>query len=98
MKYSSDEEDEYDLRDTIEFIPFPGEKDNDGNIDADHSRYNEELSKEIKDNLIGTSVLLSTGGRILEGIIISRKRTADGKQLKGKENKNNLLDTRPYNV
>ena len=46
MKYSSDEEDEYDLEDTIEFIPFPGERDNDGNIDADHSRYNEELFKE----------------------------------------------------
>ena len=29
MKYSSDEEDEQDLEDTIEFIPFPGEKDND---------------------------------------------------------------------
>ena len=98
MKYSSDKEDEDDLEDTIEVIPFPGEKDNDGNIDTDHSRYNEELSKEIKDNLIGTSALLPTGGRILEGVIRSIKRTADGKQLKGKENKNNLLDTRPYNV
>ena len=94
MKYSSDEEDEYDLRDTIEFIPFPGEKDNDGNIDADHSRYNEELSKEIKDNFIGISILLPTGGRILECVIRSRKRIADGKQLIGKENKNHLLDTR----
>ena len=64
MKYSSDEEDEYDLEDTIEFISFPGEKNYDGNIDTDHSRYNEELSKEIKDNLIGTSVILPTGGRI----------------------------------
>ena len=82
MKYPSDEEDEHDLEDTIEFILFPGEKDDDGNIDANHSRYNEELSKEIKDNLIGTSVLLPTGGRILEGIIRSRQITAVGKQLK----------------
>ena len=65
MKYSSDEEDEQDLEDTIEFIPFPGEKDNDWNIDANHSKYDEELSKEIRDNLIGTSVLLPIGGRIL---------------------------------
>ena len=98
MKYPSDEEDEHDLEDTIEFIPFPGEKDNDGHIDANHSRYNEKLSKEIKHNLIGTSVLLLTGGNLLEGVIRSRKRTTDGKQLKGKENKNHLLDTRTHNV
>ena len=91
---STDEEDEHDLEDKIEFIPFPGEKDNNGNIDADHSRYNEELSKEIKYNLIGTSVLLPTGGRILEGVMRSRKGIADGKQLKGNENKNHILDTR----
>ena len=98
MKYSSDEEDEHDLEDTIEFISFPGEKNYDGNIDTDHSRYNEELSKEIKDNLIGTSVLLPTGRIILEGVIRSRKSTVDGKQLQGKENKNHILDTRTYNV
>ena len=51
-----------------------------------------------KKYLIGTSVLLPTGGRILEGIIRSRKITAVGKQLKSKENKNHLLDTRTYNV
>ena len=66
MKYSSDEEDEKDLEDTIEYIPFPGEKENNGIIDADHSKFNEELSKEIRDNHIRTSVILPTGGRILE--------------------------------
>ena len=86
------------LRIRSSLLLFSGDIDNDGNIDADHSRYNEELSKQIKDNLIGTSVLLPTGGRILEGIIRSRKITAVGKQLKIKENKNHLLDTRTYNV
>ena len=50
----------------IEYIPFPGEKENNGIIDADHSKFNEELSKEIRDNHIRTSVILPTGGRILE--------------------------------
>ena len=74
MNYSSDEEDEQDLENTIEYIPFPGDKDNDGIIDADRSNYNEELSKEIRDNLIETSVHLPTRGIILKGVIRSRNK------------------------
>ena len=61
------------LRIRSSLLLFSGDIDNDGNIDADHSRYNEELSKQIKDNLIGTSILLQTRGRILEGVIRSKK-------------------------
>ena len=46
MKYSSDEKDEHDLEDRIEFITFPGEKVNDGNSGADHSRLMRDYPKK----------------------------------------------------
>ena len=74
MKYSSDEGDKQDLENTVNFFPFSGEKDSNGIIDTGHSKYNEELFMEIRDNSIGTSILLPTGGSILEEVIRSRKK------------------------
>ena len=50
----------------------------------------ESISKEVYDNLIETFVLLPTDGKLLEGIVISRKRTSDGIQLIGRANANFL--------
>ena len=57
-----------------------------------------QFTKELKDNIIGISVLLPTGGQMLEGIVKSRKRTSDNLYLIQKENTNPLLDTRVYNI
>ena len=74
MKYSSDEGDKQDLENTVDFFPFLGEKDSNGIIDTGHSKYIEELFMEIRDNSIGTSILLPIGGSILEEVIRSRKK------------------------
>ena len=82
----------------IEFMPTVDEQKNLGILHADSETYNESISKEVQDNLIGTPVLLPVAGRLLEGKVKSRKRSADGTELIGKENHNPLLDTRIYNV
>ena len=82
----------------IEFMPTVDEQKNLGILHADSETYNESISKEVHDNLIGTPVLLPVAGRLLEGKVKSRKRSADGTELIGKENHNPLLDTRIYNV
>ena len=87
-----------DYSDTIEFFSAHKKEMNDGTIDAEDEKYNESISKEISDNIIGTSVLLPSGDSLLEGIVRSKKRTADGSQLIGKANFNPLLDTRIYEI
>ena len=82
----------------IEFMPSSNEHENHGIMHSDSGAYNESISKEVNDNLIGTPVLLPVAGKLLEGKIKSRKRSADGTELIGKENPNPLLDTRIYNV
>ena len=59
---------------------------------------NEMLYTEADDWYIGVDVLLPHHGRLMEGRVASRKRTADGKMLLGKMNPNPILDTRIYNV
>ena len=58
----------------------------------DNEGYNDSITKELKDNIIGTSVLLPTGGQMLEGVAKSRKRTSDNLYFIGKKNPNPLLD------
>ena len=79
--------------DNIEFID--GEK---CVPNAEEAEYNESISKEYGDKYLGLRVLLPNGDQMLEGTILSRKRTSDGEYLQGKANSNPLLDTRVYNV
>ena len=66
--------------------------------EADDDEYNESISKEYGDKYMGLKVLLPTGDQLREGTVKSRKRTADGDRLLGKQNINPLLDTRVYKV
>lgn len=65
---------------------------------ADDDLYDESISKEFGDKYIGLKVLVPNGDLQQEATILSRKRTADGERLVGKENHNPLLDTRVYTV
>ena len=64
--------------------------------DVDES--NEMLYSEVDDWYIGAHVKLPHHGKIFDGKVVSRKRTADGRMLIGKSNPNPILDTRVYNV
>lgn len=66
--------------------------------DADEDEYNESISREYGDKYVGLKVLLPNGDQLREGTVLSRKRTADGERLLGKQNTNPLLDTRVYKV
>ena len=66
--------------------------------DDGSDEYNEMISSEVHDNLLGASVFFPLDGVLHEGIVKSRKRTSDGKSLVGRSNSNPLLDTRIYNV
>lgn len=52
---------------------------------------------ELLDNYISAHVLLPKGDSFAKGQVIARKRDANG-SLKGKSNKNPILDTRVYEV
>ena len=83
--------------DTTQF--YETANDGDGGIpEADQPEYNESISTELSDRLIGLRVLLPRGGEYNEGKVISRKRTSDGKQLQGRSNPNPLLDTSVYEI
>ena len=62
----------------IEVMPTVDEQKNPGILHADSNTYNESISKNVHDNLIDTPVLLPVVGRLLEGTVKSRKRSADG--------------------
>ena len=84
--------------DTIEFIDDNDGSTNHGVPEADDETYHDQISKEFGDKFIGMKVLLPNGDALSEAIVQSRKRTADGTQLVGKENSNPILDTRVYVV
>ena len=87
-----------DLQDTIEFQERLSGSTLFGMPKLDETKYNNTLSKELRDKYVGIRVLLSCGDSMNEGVILNRKRTADGKLLVGKENNNSILDTRVYEI
>ena len=90
--------DEHDDENTIEFVNEKDGSINHGVPEADDESYHEQISKEFGDRYIGMKVLLPNGESLSEAVIQSRKRTADGTRLVGKENSNPILDTRVYVV
>jgi hypothetical protein len=57
----------------------------------------DEYDVDTFDQYIGAETLLSSGDSMLQGIVKTRKRDADGNPI-GKANSNPLLDTRLYEV
>ena len=91
-------ENDLDLQDTIEFQERLSDSTLFGMPKLNKSKYNDTLSKELQDKYVGIRVLLPRGDSMNEGVILNRKRTADGKLLVGKENNNPILDTCVYEV
>ena len=66
--------------------------------ESDKNEYHDELVKELTDKFIGSDIVVPRFDNWQKGRIKSRKRTADGMLLVGKENSEPLLDTRIYEV
>ena len=86
------------LQETIEFQERLNDKTIFSMLESDDLKYNDTLGKELQDKYVGVRVLLPCGDNLNEGVVLNRKRTADGNLLQGKENTNPILDTRVYEV
>ena len=80
----------------LNIVPFDNDYEN--VIINSPNDLHEDLATEINDKYLGIRVVLPHLGQNVEGIVKSRKRTADGKLLVGKEDVNPYFDTRIYNV
>ena len=65
---------------------------------AEYPEYNDSISVEIFDKIIGLKFCLSYEGEHKQGIVRSKKRSSDSTILTVKRNDSCLLDTRIYKI